>query len=203
LNTPKKLEIKSRQNGNSAKKSSHRSLNNHAPASDTEAARIRSLVFRARRFTFVMPQKQSAVSKVWRSDPGHGKKHCVEFRGCFSISHRGDEGARFAMSQQRVSKADNTNDASDTAVTRTVKIINSLGLHARPAALFVQTANRFPDCRIMVSNGQESVNGKSIMGMMTLAAAQGTDLFIEIIGDQAREAMDALSHLIAGKFDEE
>jgi phosphocarrier protein len=107
------------------------------------------------------------------------------------------------MNQRRVSEADNTNDASDTAVTRTVKIINSLGLHARPAALFVQTANRFPDCRIMVSNGQESVNGKSIMGMMTLAAAYGTDLLIEITGDQAREAMDALSHLIAGKFDEE
>jgi len=107
------------------------------------------------------------------------------------------------MNRRRVSEEERTDDSSDSAVARTLTIVNSLGLHARPAALFVRTANRFPGCRITVSNGQESVNGKSIMGMMTLAAACGTELFIEVAGDQAHEAMDALSQLIANKFEEE
>jgi len=93
--------------------------------------------------------------------------------------------------------------ARETNVTRTVRIVNSLGLHARPAALFVQTANRFPYCRVVVGNHSEQVNGKSIMGMMTLAAACGSELTIEISGEQAEETMEALCQLIANKFDEE
>ena len=93
--------------------------------------------------------------------------------------------------------------ARPRTIKRTVTIVNSLGLHARPAALFVQTANQFPHCGITVSNTIERVNGKSIMGMMTLAAAYGTDLTIEIVGDRAEEAMEALCRLIANKFDEE
>jgi phosphocarrier protein len=92
---------------------------------------------------------------------------------------------------------------SEAGLTRRVKIVNSLGLHARPSALFVQTANRFPSCRITVSNGRESVNGKSIMGMMTLAAAFGTQLTIETAGRKAAQAMEALCELIADKFEEE
>ncbi|KPL06067.1 hypothetical protein AMJ85_10795 [candidate division BRC1 bacterium SM23_51] len=82
-------------------------------------------------------------------------------------------------------------------------MINPLGLHARPAALFVQAANRFPDCRVVVSNDSDRVNGKSIMGMMTLAAACGSELTIEIAGDEAERAMEALCRLIANKFEEE
>lgn len=93
--------------------------------------------------------------------------------------------------------------ARETTVTRTVQIVNQLGLHARPAALFVQTANHFPDCRIVVSNGTDRVNGKSIMGMMTLAAACGAELTVEIVGDKAEQAMEALCVLIANKFEEE
>jgi phosphocarrier protein HPr len=88
-------------------------------------------------------------------------------------------------------------------LTRTVQIVNSLGLHARPSALFVQAANRFPGCHVTVGNGRERVNGKSIMGMMTLAAAYGSSLTLEVSGKQAAEAMDALCELIANKFDEE
>jgi phosphocarrier protein len=88
-------------------------------------------------------------------------------------------------------------------VVRSVRIVNKLGLHARPSAMFVQTANRFPDCRITVSNDSERVNGKSIMGMMTLAAAYDSELTLEIVGNQADEAADALTQLIADKFEEE
>jgi phosphocarrier protein len=93
--------------------------------------------------------------------------------------------------------------ASETAAIRKVRIVNPLGLHARPSALFVQTANRFPQCRVVVSNGSEQVNGKSIMGMMTLAAAHGTELTLEIAGQDAGAAMEALCRLIANKFEEE
>jgi len=93
--------------------------------------------------------------------------------------------------------------SSKTKIVRKIRIENTLGLHARPCALFVQTANRFAQCRISVTNERERVNGKSIMGMMTLAAARGTELTIEIIGEEAEQAIDALSQLIAGKFDEE
>jgi len=92
---------------------------------------------------------------------------------------------------------------AEERVVRKVRIINSMGLHARPSALFVQTANRFPNCRITVSNGTERVNGKSIMGIMTLAAACGTDLTIEAVGEGAEEAVEALCRLIKSKFDEE
>jgi len=94
-------------------------------------------------------------------------------------------------------------ESGKTKVVRKVRIENALGLHARPCALFVQTANRFPQCRITVTNERERINGKSIMGMMTLAAARGMELTIEIAGEEAEQAMEALSRLIAGKFDEE
>jgi len=99
-------------------------------------------------------------------------------------------------------KTDDIAKNPDT-VARTLPIINLCGLHARPAALFVQTANRFPGCRITVSNGIEAVNGRSIMGIMTLAAACGTDLTIEATGEQAEEAVNALADLVASKFGEE
>ena len=107
------------------------------------------------------------------------------------------------MGRKNEPAAETSESSSDTALTRKVKIVNSLGLHARPSALFVQTANKFPSCRVAVSNGVDQVNGKSIMGMMTLAAAQGTELTLNVTGKDAKGAMDALCQLIANKFDEE
>ena len=107
------------------------------------------------------------------------------------------------MGRRNEPTAETNESSSDTALTRKVKIVNSLGLHARPSALFVQTANKFPSCRVAVSNGVDQVNGKSIMGMMTLAAAQGTELTLNVVGKEAKGAMDALCQLIANKFDEE
>ncbi len=80
-------------------------------------------------------------------------------------------------------------------------IENQSGLHARPAAAFVKMANNFR-AEITVTKDGDSVNGKSIMGLLTLAAARGTKLVIEIEGDDATEAVDAIQSLVEGNFNE-
>jgi len=80
-------------------------------------------------------------------------------------------------------------------------IRNKLGLHARPAALFVQTSNRF-NCDVFVIKGKQKVNGKSIMGIMTLAAGNGSALTVCTEGDDASEAMIELTKLITNNFGE-
>ena len=80
-------------------------------------------------------------------------------------------------------------------------IKSKLGLHARPAALFVQTANRFK-ADIEVRKGRQKVNGKSIMGIMTLAAGSGTAITVCVVGDDAANAMAELTKLIEGNFGE-
>lgn len=86
---------------------------------------------------------------------------------------------------------------------RTV-ILNSLGLHARPAMAFVDAAGGFPcDVRVRRTDGDEVVDGKSIMQMLLLAATQGTELEITCEGDGAAGALAALVRLVERKFDEE
>lgn len=80
-------------------------------------------------------------------------------------------------------------------------IQNRLGLHARPAALFVQMANRFKS-EIEVTKGRERVNGKSIMGIMTLAAGRGSQISIRATGPDAAKAVSSLTKLIRGNFGE-
>lgn len=80
-------------------------------------------------------------------------------------------------------------------------IKNRLGLHARPAALFVQTANRFKS-EIEVRKGRTTANGKSIMGIMTLAAGPGTQIYIQANGPDAGRAITALTKLIRSNFGE-
>lgn len=83
-----------------------------------------------------------------------------------------------------------------------ITIINKLGLHARAAAKFVGVAGRFP-CQIRVGRNPEStVDGKSIMAVMMLAAGKGTNLHIAAEGEQGDEALSALSELINNYFDE-
>jgi len=81
-------------------------------------------------------------------------------------------------------------------------VINKLGVHARPAALFVKTANRFTS-NIMVSKDGEEVNGKSIMGLMMLAAGPGSTLSVSCDGDDSNEALAEIEALIKRKFDED
>jgi phosphocarrier protein len=86
--------------------------------------------------------------------------------------------------------------------TRAVSVINKLGIHARPAALFVRTANKF-ESHITVEKDGEQVNGKSIMGLMMLAAGQGSKLVITAEGHDAEAAVRELESLFQRKFDEE
>jgi phosphocarrier protein len=80
-------------------------------------------------------------------------------------------------------------------------VINKLGIHARPAALFVKLANRF-SCNILVEKAGEQVNGKSIMGLMMLAAGPGSKLTITCEGEDSQQALAEIEALVLRKFDE-
>jgi phosphocarrier protein len=94
------------------------------------------------------------------------------------------------MKRKRVSKMNDSN-----VVKKSLVVKNKLGLHARPAALFVQIANKY-EADISVKKGKQLVNGKSIMGIMMLAAARGSKIHIEARGDDAREAIEELERLV-------
>jgi len=87
-------------------------------------------------------------------------------------------------------------------ILKQIEIINKLGLHARAAAKFVTTASRYASDIHIIKDGTR-VNGKSIMGIMMLAAAKGSILELEVEGPDQREAFDAISSLINNRFDEE
>ena len=84
---------------------------------------------------------------------------------------------------------------------REIEIINKLGLHARASAKLTQTASGFP-CEVWISRNNRRINGKSIMGVMMLAAARGSTIKLETHGAQEEEAMTALVALIEDKFGE-
>ena len=79
---------------------------------------------------------------------------------------------------------------------------NQLGLHARPAAMFVKMAPRFKSEILVVKEGEE-INGKSIMGLMMLAAGPGTTLTVTAVGSDAAEAINELAKLVNRNFEEE
>lgn len=83
-----------------------------------------------------------------------------------------------------------------------VTILNKYGLHARPAAEFVKLANKF-QAEVFVAKDQVEVNGKSIMGVMMLAAERGSAVDIRANGDDAEAAVAALAKLVADRFGEE
>jgi len=87
-------------------------------------------------------------------------------------------------------------------IVREYKILNKLGLHARPASLFVKTASGFSSDITISKDGNVS-DGKSIIGLMMLAAEQGASLSVTAHGEDAAEALDALGKLITNKFGEE
>jgi len=87
-------------------------------------------------------------------------------------------------------------------LTKELTIANKLGIHARPAALFVKTANRFA-CDIFVEKDGEKINGKSIMGLMMLAAGPGSKLTLHVRGADALLAIAEIEALIKRKFDED
>jgi len=92
--------------------------------------------------------------------------------------------------------------AADDAVERTATIVNKRGLHARAAARFVKLAAQF-DAAVTVMHKDMSVSGRSIMGLMMLAAAPGSEIRLSAKGRDAASAVDALAALIAAKFEED
>lgn len=83
-----------------------------------------------------------------------------------------------------------------------ITIINKLGLHARAAAKFVNTAQKFAST-VRVSNGERTIDGKSIMSVMMLGASQGTDLTLRVDGEDELDATRALTTLVESRFEEE
>jgi len=88
------------------------------------------------------------------------------------------------------------------AATRTVEIVNKRGLHARASAKFVKTASGF-DAEVRVSKDGQTVDARSIMGLMMLAAGPGCSIDIEAEGAEAEAAVVALEQLVSAKFDED
>ena len=95
-----------------------------------------------------------------------------------------------------------TDTSAKPTSTRELTILNRLGLHARPSAMFVKTCNRFK-CDIWVEKDGEQVNGKSIMGLMMLAAGLGSKLKITCEGADSDKALVEIEALILRKFDED
>lgn len=86
-------------------------------------------------------------------------------------------------------------------ISREIPIINKLGLHARAAAKLVQLTSRFRSQVRLTKDGQ-TVDGKSILGILLLAATKGSSLFVEVSGQDEEEALSAIVALIGNKFDE-
>ena len=87
-------------------------------------------------------------------------------------------------------------------ISKDITIENRLGLHARPSAMFVKVCNRHKS-DIWVEKDGEQVNGKSIMGLMMLAAGQGSKLRVTCEGEDARKALQEIEVLIQRRFDED
>ncbi len=90
----------------------------------------------------------------------------------------------------------------DGALARTLPIVNRKGLHARASAKFVQTVDRF-SADVTVTRCGETVGGRSIMGLLTLAAAQGTTITVTSLGEDAQDCLDAITALLADRFGED
>jgi phosphocarrier protein HPr len=96
----------------------------------------------------------------------------------------------------------NLNPAPSQLLTRTLTICNAKGLHARASARFVETVESF-DAMVTVRRDGQTVTGDSIMGLLMLAASQGTTIDVSVDGPQADALMSALEALVAGRFGEE
>jgi phosphocarrier protein HPr len=92
--------------------------------------------------------------------------------------------------------------ATDGKISKTLVVQNKLGIHARPAALFAKTANRFKS-DVFVEKDGETINAKSIMGLMMLAAGPGSKILVIAKGPDASDAVKAIEDLLESKFGED
>ena len=88
------------------------------------------------------------------------------------------------------------------SVEKICTVRNKMGLHARPAAQIVQAANRFP-CDVTLEKDGQPVNGKSIMGVLMLAASKGSTILVKTEGEKAEECLEAISEIFDKGFNEE
>ena len=91
---------------------------------------------------------------------------------------------------------------ADETIEKSCTVRNKMGLHARPAAMIVQTANKFP-CEVTLEKDGQNVNGKSIMGVLMLAAAKGTTVIVRTDGEDAQKCADAIFELFEKGFNED
>ena len=89
----------------------------------------------------------------------------------------------------------------DSSASRTITVVNPQGFHVRPAHLFMQLANGFKS-DVKIIKGNETINGKSILDLLTLGTQNGTKLTLQAIGDDAQAAVDALAQLVESGFGE-
>jgi phosphocarrier protein HPr len=87
-------------------------------------------------------------------------------------------------------------------ISQNITIINKLGLHARAASKLVNCASQF-ESSVLIDKQGNKVNAKSIMGVMMLAASKGTEIYLEVDGNDESNCMDAITKLITNRFDEE
>ncbi len=88
-------------------------------------------------------------------------------------------------------------------VSREVTVVNRAGVHTRPASMIVRAAAKFKKCQFYIIKDGYEINGKSIIGVMTLAAEQGATLTIQFDGENEEEAADAIASIFADGFGEE
>lgn len=102
----------------------------------------------------------------------------------------------------RMSSTIKTMENTRITSEKILKVTNKMGIHARPAAMIVRIANKYNDTEVWVHKGNEEVNGKSIMGLMMLAAGHGTRLRVVVNGPQSEQLLDELTALFKRKFEE-
>ena len=98
-------------------------------------------------------------------------------------------------------KSQSPESPNEEVIEKKLVIKNKLGLHARPAALFVQTVGKY-NCELTVRKGKQKVNGKSIMGLMMLAAGVGSTITLEAVGPDAGKAILEVEKLVGSNFGE-
>ena len=106
------------------------------------------------------------------------------------------------MSENFEAEDDDLPPVPEGGLLKLVPVINRRGLHARASAKFVQTVERF-DAQVTVTRSGETVGGRSIMGLLTLGAAQGTSIAVTTAGTDAQACMDAIVALLANRFGED
>jgi len=94
------------------------------------------------------------------------------------------------------------NSPAASGIERVLTVQNKMGIHARPAAMMVRVSNKYNDAEVWVEKDDVSVNGKSIIGLMTLAAGSGSKLRVRAIGARAEELLREMEELFARKFEE-